>query len=79
MFGRSNERGSRGSKPEIIQNTEEGLALSTKQILNALDLRERLIQKLNRTFFEFDYLLTPRSVLTPILSGELALELLMRV
>ena len=46
-------------KPEIIQNTEEGLALSAKQILNALDLRERLIQKLNRTFFEFDYLLTP--------------------
>ncbi|NNN15817.1 MAG: amidase [Acidimicrobiaceae bacterium] len=46
-------------KAEIIQNTEEGLALSAKQILNALDLRERLIQKLNRTFFEFDYLLTP--------------------
>jgi amidase len=52
-------------KPEIVWNVEKGLALSTKEIMDAMVGRSVIYQRTQRFFSQYDLILTPATVVPP--------------
>ena len=52
-------------KPEIVWNVEKGLALTGRDIMNAMVARSRIYQRADAFFSDFDLILTPATVVPP--------------